>query len=135
MAELSYQVPDATARDSTTMFGWPEVRLWHTTSYVLTAIGRTAAAYSAQDTALALYGSTSLAPDRAKVELHKARCLIIDGSVSEGLDEAHRVLDHLPAARSGSVLSIARRGMDTVPQVETHRPAALALRERLQLTP
>nr|WP_307937093.1 hypothetical protein [Salinispora arenicola] len=37
------------------MFGWPEVRLRHTESYVYTHLGHTQRALAAQDRALELY--------------------------------------------------------------------------------
>lgn len=131
VAEITGRVAADVAADTETIFGWPEVRLRHTESYVYTELGDTSRANAAQDAALALYGG-NLAPDRAKVELHRARCLIIDGDVREGIAEAHRVLDNLPAARSGSVRTIAGNVVSSIPRSVARNSGVLALCDRLK---
>lgn len=73
------RLPAAVVADHASMFGWPEERLRHTQSYVFTNTGDTARAALAQDRAVELYVEPQ-ARLRAQVELHRARCLIADGT-------------------------------------------------------
>jgi hypothetical protein len=88
-------LPAEVVADEDSMFGWPEVRLRHTESYVHTALGRTREAHAAQERALDLYPD-ALARERAAMLLHRAACMIRDGDVSGGVAYAGQVLDELP---------------------------------------
>jgi hypothetical protein len=99
VAEVTERVNATEAADFESMFGWPEVRLRHTQSYVYTALGETARAYAAQDAALVLYGQ-ELARERAAMLLHRAHCMIKDGDLSGGVGYAHQVLNELPSERA-----------------------------------
>ncbi|MFI1188792.1 helix-turn-helix domain-containing protein [Streptomyces californicus] len=115
LAELTERVPGEIAADRGSLFGWPEVRLRYTESYVHTARRDTRAAYAAQDRALELYGA-DLPRDRAKMLLHRARCLVIDGDITGGAAYATDVLDHLDATvRFESVHASARAVLAVVP--------------------
>jgi tetratricopeptide (TPR) repeat protein len=96
VAELTDQLPACVVADEDSMFGWPEVRLRHTESYVYTALGDTMQAYTAQKRALELYPA-SLARERAAMLLHRATCMVHEGDVGGGLDYAAQVLEDLPA--------------------------------------
>jgi hypothetical protein len=131
VADITSRVDAAEAADNHSMFGWPEVRLRHTESYVYTAIGDTARAYAAQDAALALYGS-DLAREHAAMLLHRARCMIIDGDVSGGVGYAHQVLDDLPAEHhTDLVFAVAHDALRAVPPPDRRLAAVAGLRDRL----
>lgn len=131
--ELTLAVPAHVGADGDSMFGWPEVRLRHTESYVYTALGDTSRAYAAQDAALALYGA-GLARERAAMLLHRAHCMIKDGDVSGGIGHAHNVLDQLPAEHhTHLVYAVARDVLSAVPGPDQTLAVADGLRERLTL--
>lgn len=96
VADITERLPADVVADADSMFGWSEVRLRHTESYVYTALGDTARAYAAQDQALALYPD-ALARERAAMLLHRATCMIREGDVGGGLAYVGTVLDDLPA--------------------------------------
>jgi len=131
VAHVTDRIPAAVAADEGSMFGWPEVRLRHTESYVYTWLGDTTRAYAAQEAALRLYPQ-SLARDRAKMLLHRAACMIRDGDVGGGLRYAGQVLDDLPAPQhTEGVYQIGRAAMRFLPPGERARPEAADLRNRL----
>jgi hypothetical protein len=104
-------------------FGQPLTRWWHTQSFVHSHAGRTADAYSAQNTALKAYAAAS-GVGRAQVALHRAACLVRDGSVDEGLSHATATLDGVPAyARGRFVGTVAESVLATVPASEHRRPS------------
>ncbi|MFC0629005.1 helix-turn-helix domain-containing protein [Kribbella deserti] len=81
--------------DERSLFGWPEYRWRHAESLVYTTLGDYAAAFAAQDQALALYPA-ELAGELAMVQLHRAACLVANGELI-GLGYAMRVLVELPS--------------------------------------
>jgi hypothetical protein len=113
------------------IFGWSESNTHHTGSYVYTHLGETSQAYAAQDHALALYPPSATVP-RAMVQLHRARCLIIDGDLVGGVTMGADALDSVPAVRRGGpVGTLAQSILDALPAGERNRPTAGELRQRL----
>jgi hypothetical protein len=125
------RLPDA-VRDGTPSFGWPEYKLRHVQSFVHTHVGDTARAQDAQDQALALYPALSFRGP-TQVRLHRARCLIGDGDVTEGARYAAGVLAELPAQRRGDgfIARVARDALAAVPEQARALPAVSAYREVL----
>jgi transcriptional regulator with XRE-family HTH domain len=115
------RLPASVTGDQASMFGWPEERLRHTESYVYSHLGDTARAAAAQDRAAALY----LKPQarlRAQVDLHRARCLIADGDVADGLRHAAAALDSVPPAQHNELLyQVARQVVEALPAKELSR--------------
>jgi hypothetical protein len=110
------------------MSGWPEYRMRHTDSYVHSHLGETALAYDAQDRADLLY-PPELAREHAQVELHRARCLILDGHIGDGLGHALRMLVELPEQfHNQSVYEIGGHVLTAVPPSERGRTAVADLR-------
>lgn len=133
VADITDRLPAAVVADEESMFGWPEVRLRHTESYVYTALGDTVRAYAAQDQALALYPD-ALARERAAMLLHRATCMIRDGDVAGGLAYAGTVLDDLPAEQhTDLVYAVARAAVAAVPDADRSRRDAQELSGRLAL--
>ncbi|MER5336608.1 helix-turn-helix domain-containing protein [Micromonospora sp. NPDC002717] len=131
LADLTERVPSEVAADRGSLFGWPEVRLRYAESYVYTARRDTTAAYAAQDRALSLY-DTDLPRDRAKIMLHRARCLVIDGDITGGTAYATSVLDDLDATvRFESVNVAAKAVIAAVPPRARKLAAVTALHHRL----
>lgn len=115
----------------TVIYNWPQRRLWHTTSYVYSHLGRSAEAMRAQEQALAL--TPEWAPSsRAQVRLHTAMCLVRDGDLDAGADHAQRVITALPPSRQTAlVLRVGQAVLDAVPAGERSRPAVAGLREAI----
>jgi hypothetical protein len=123
--------PSHVVADEASLFGWPERRLRHTESYVYTALGDTAAAYEAQDRALALYPAPFVR-GRAQVLLHRATCMVRDGDIAGGLGFATDVLDRLPSQhRTEPVHAIGRQTLAALPAAEQGRAQATELAARL----
>ena len=96
-----------------------------------TALGDTAAAYQAQDRALALYPVPG-GRGRAQMLLHRATCMVRDGDIAGGLGYATDVLDRLPSQhRTEHVLVIGRQTLAALPAVEQGRSEATELAARL----
>lgn len=143
LADMFEHLPDRTTEDLATIYGYPQHRMWHTTSYVHTHLSDTpdrnkrtrelAAARTAQDHALGLYPPTWRRA-RAQVELHAARCLVHDRQLDDGAYHAQKVIDVLPAEhRTAMVLGMAQKVIDVVPAQERRRTSVVGLRERLTL--
>ncbi|MEO3923026.1 helix-turn-helix transcriptional regulator [Micromonosporaceae bacterium B7E4] len=133
--DITDRLPAAVVADADSMFGWPEVRLRYTESYVYTHIGNTAAAMTAQDRALDLY-PVDLARERAQLQMHRASCLIQSGHVTDGLRYAADVLDELPVDQHNALLyQVAQQVIATVPHAERRRVEAVDLRDRLVALP
>lgn len=131
VATITERLPAAVTDDDDSMFGWPEVRLRHTESFVFTALGETTTAYEAQDRALELYPVTLLR-ERAAMLLHRATCMVRDGDVGGGLVFAAGILDGLPDGhRTELVHAIGRQTLAAVPITEKSRPEAVELAGRL----
>jgi hypothetical protein len=117
--------------DEGSMFGWPEVRLRHTESFVHTALGNTGPAYKAQDQALALYPA-NLARERAAMLLHRSICLVRTGDIGGGLAFATQTLDDLPAAdRTELVHAIGRQAVAAIPAPSRGRADVRGFAERV----
>jgi tetratricopeptide (TPR) repeat protein len=130
---LTDQIPSQVAAVEDSMFGWPEVRLRHTESFVYSWLGDTRRAYSAQDQALRLYPS-NLTRERAAMLFHRAACMIQDGDIVGGLRYANDVLDGLPVEHHTElVYAMGRAAIRVVPQSERDRRDVAALKERLAL--
>lgn len=131
--ESTYErLPDAATADSST-FGWPQVRLHHTASFVHTRLGNLPEATSAQDQALELYPA-SLPRHRALIQLHRAECLVRTGNVTDGIGHATNVLDGLPRhTRTMMVLDVAAAILDGVPPEERGRSPVREYQELLAL--
>jgi tetratricopeptide (TPR) repeat protein len=135
VAELTERMPAETAEDAESMFGWPEVRLHHTASYVYTHTGDTRRAMDAQDQALKLY-PPDLERERAQLRMHRATCMIYDGHVGDGLRYAADVLDELPADRHNALLyEVAKHVVAVVPHRERSRTEATEFGERICALP
>jgi hypothetical protein len=129
LADVSAELPSGVQADDISLFGWPECRLRHTESYVHTYLGNTRLAYAAQDRALRLYPQ-ELAKERAEMEVQRARCLVIDGHVTEGVAYANGVLDGL-ASIHHELIELGQDLVAAVPLSERSRPAIAEFRERL----
>jgi hypothetical protein len=129
--DIAERLPRDVIADEASLFGWPEMRLRHTESFVYTALGDTAAAYEAQDRALALY-PVPLVRIRALVLLHRATCMVHDGDIAGGLGYATDVLDGLPSQhRTEPVHAIGRQTLAALPAAEQGRAEATELAARL----
>jgi hypothetical protein len=128
---LTDQMPSQSAGVEDSMFGWPEVRLRHTESFVYSWLGDTSRAYKAQDQALRLYPS-NLIRERAAMLFHRAACMIQDRDIAGGLRYANDVLDGLPAEHHTElVYAIGRTAIRVVAEAERDRRDVAALKERL----
>ncbi|MFY1690903.1 helix-turn-helix domain-containing protein [Plantactinospora sp. WMMB782] len=135
LSDVTDRLPAAVVADADSMFGWPEVRLRYTESYMHTHVGDTTAAMAAQDRALELY-PVDLARERAQLQMHRASCLIQSGHVADGLRYAADVLDDLPVDQHNALLyQVARQVVATVPETERRRVEAEDLRDRLVALP
>ena len=129
LTELYEQLPGATTADHG-VFGWPEYRLWHCASYVHTQLGNTRDAYAAQDQAFGLYPGKSR--PKAMVRLHRARCLVLDGHLDDGLTEGILALDDVSPEHHGLSMRVLGTGvLAALPERERGRRTADELRQRL----
>ncbi|MBN1174078.1 MAG: hypothetical protein JXA67_18035, partial [Micromonosporaceae bacterium] len=127
------RLPAAITGDPMSAYTWPEVRLWHTASFVHTYLGNTRQAEVAHANALARYPRQQSA-GCVQVRLHQALCLVRQGDVSQGVQHAHLVLDGLPAThRIGMVREVAHHVLQAVPSVEHRRGDVAALRHEISL--
>lgn len=131
LSQVFNRLTAAVTGSATILSGWPQRRLWHTTSYVHTQLGDAAQAEPAQQQALALIPST--APrSRAQVQLHVARCLVRAGHITDGARHAGAVYTALPAEqRTALVNGVARQVLDAIPGTERSRPVVKDLDELL----
>jgi tetratricopeptide (TPR) repeat protein len=134
VSDLTERMPSSITADADSMFGWPEVRLHHTASYVHTHIGDTRRAAAAQERALELYPA-HLARERAQLQMHRACCLIQEGHVTDGLRYAADTLDELPRERHNALLyEVVSHVVSAVPQNERRRAELRDLRDRIAVT-
>ena len=128
LSAVTERMPDAVVADEQSMHGWPEYRLRHTESYVHSQLGEIEPAYDAQDRASLLY-PPELAREHAQVELHRARCLVLEGHLADGLGHALRTLVELPDQfHNQSVYEMGGHVLTAVPAGEYGRSAVLDLR-------
>ena len=133
LTETFIRLPDRVVDDKDSMYGWPEQRLWHSASYVLTELGESPGAYDAQSRALALIPAT-YPRRRAKVQLHRARSLVHEGHIDDGVTHAQQIIDALPVPdRSALILGLGHRVLDHVPRNDRARSSVRGLREVLSL--
>jgi transcriptional regulator with XRE-family HTH domain len=133
LADLYERLPGDVTQDQGTIYGYPETRMWHSTSYVHTYLGDTAPARAAQESALALYPIGRVRA-RAQVQLHTARCLVLDGHLDDGANHALAVIDAVPPEhRTAMVLGVGHKVYNAVPSSERTRPPVAGLREILAL--
>ena len=122
-------LPDSVTSNVDSIFGWPEIRLRHTVSYVHALAGRSRHAHQAHDDALAIYPAARVR-SRAQIHLHQAHTMVADGDLATGMDHAVRTVEAVPAAQRGRlVFALADRVLDAVPARETTRADVRALRE------
>jgi transcriptional regulator with XRE-family HTH domain len=133
LERLTEALPSSVTDAADSIYGWPEYRTRHTQSYVYTELGDTRAAGAAQDRALALYPDT-LPVSRAQVELHRARCMVLDHDPRGGLAYATEVLTSLPEGfrRDAMVLSVGRKVLNAVPPTARTGTEACVLLDVLQ---
>jgi transcriptional regulator with XRE-family HTH domain len=133
VAAITDQLPGQVVAAEDSMFGWPEVRLRHTESFVYTWLGDTKRAYAAQEKALSLYPA-GLLRERAAMLFHRAACMIRDGDISGGLAFADRILNRLPMEHHTElVYAIGRAAVGAVPPQERKRREVVELKARLAL--
>jgi len=133
LERITDTLPSSITDAADSIYGWPEYRTRHTQSYVYTQLGDTSAAGGAQERALALYPET-LPACRAQVELHRARCMVLDHDVRGGLAHATQIIGDLPDGfqRDAMVLSVGRKVLDTVPRSQWSQPEARVLLDALR---
>lgn len=118
------QLPTTVTILSDSIFGWPQQRLHHAESFVNSMSGSTDNAYRAQERALALY-APSRPISRCQIELHRARCLIRDGHIGDGLRHSlTAVVSVDPSRRREFILATANHVLGAVPSKELSRPEA-----------
>ncbi|MFF5245824.1 helix-turn-helix domain-containing protein [Streptosporangium sp. NPDC000095] len=127
----------ATLHDSVTgnetLEGWPEPRLLHTRSLIMT-LTKDSSAASAQQEALRSY-PPSHGRQIAQIHLHQATTAVLKGDISEGLNHAAETVRSIaPEHMSQFVLHIARGVADAAPPGHKKQPAITAYREQLALT-
>ena len=124
LGETYAQLPTTVTSLSDSIFGWPQQRLHHAESFVNSMSGSTDDAYRAQEQALALYAPSRLI-SRCQIELHRARCLIRDGHIGDGLRHSIDSVDNVdPSRRREFVLATADHVLGAVPSRELSRPEA-----------
>ncbi len=130
---ITHRLPTTVINAEDSMFGWPEVRLRHTESFVYSWLGDTNRAYVAQENALRLYPE-NLIRERAAMLFHRAACMIHDGDLCGGVRYADDVLDRLPIEHHTElVYAMGRAAINVVPQQERSRRDVTELRARLAL--
>jgi transcriptional regulator with XRE-family HTH domain len=122
-------LPDSLTSNVDSVFGWPEIRLRHTISYVHALAGRSRHAHQAHDDALAIYPAARLR-SRAQIQLHRAHTMVAYGDLATGVDHAVRTVEAVPPAQRGRlVFALADRVVDAVPARESARADVRSLRE------
>ncbi|MFF5085472.1 multiprotein-bridging factor 1 family protein [Actinoplanes sp. NPDC000266] len=133
LRETYERLPSSVTSLRDSIFGWPEQRLRHVESFTASMAGPTADAYSAQDSALRLYAPTRPI-SRCQIELHRARCLLRDGYVGEGLRHARDAVATVEMPRRKEfVLAVADRVSEVVPTQERRRVEARELNDLLRI--
>jgi transcriptional regulator with XRE-family HTH domain/tetratricopeptide (TPR) repeat protein len=116
------RLPGSITADTTSTAGWSLQRLHHAASFVHTRLGNLPEATQAQDDALEQYPESMLL-DRAKIQLHRADCLVRAGDVTGGIGHATAVLESIPGTlRSVVLLDVATAVLDVVPADERDHP-------------
>jgi hypothetical protein len=128
---ISDRLPARPREDPLSVFGWSEVRLRHTESFVHTFLGNAHEAEAAQQAAIALYPNPR-SSGCSQIRLHQALCLVRQGDVTAGTNHAIRVLSQLPdSQRRDMVLEVARYVLRSVPVAQRRRPEVEELHRML----
>jgi transcriptional regulator with XRE-family HTH domain len=128
------QLPEPTASDRMSQWGWAETRLHWVHSDVYSLAGLQHEAATAQQAALALFPASAYqAP--AQVELHRSTCLIVTGDPAEGARHAMRTLQALPTDCHRDVLvrHTAALALSKIPPRARRLPDVVQARELLAL--
>ncbi|MGW0810704.1 hypothetical protein [Nonomuraea sp. NPDC002799] len=134
------RLPNHIVQDTASLYGWPVERLLHSRSLVYTLAGHPEAD-AARREAMAAYPRTeprqaARARQIAQVELHQSIAEVRRGDVLSGLDHARDTLAALPPAdHSRYVRRVAATVLESLPEVDRERPAAVEYRTYLQLPP
>jgi tetratricopeptide (TPR) repeat protein len=134
--ETFARLPESTAVDRLSEWGWPEQRLRFVQSWVHSHAGRLDEAAAAQDAALALYPASQFI-DPALVELHRAMCVIVAGDPGEGARHTIHTLQALPLDFRDNALirRTATLALGVVPEQARTLPAVAEARELLAMPP
>jgi hypothetical protein len=132
-AEDLYRVVDTTGDNTAYAFTAGQLHFYR--SHTLTTLGETAAAWTAQDDALAAFDPSERL-DPALVHLDRALCLVQEGDVSNGAEYASRILQHLPEPyRPVIVIRRARAVADAIPAAHRRTGTVRALHDVLAISP
>ncbi|KWW97426.1 hypothetical protein TH66_17340 [Carbonactinospora thermoautotrophica] len=127
------QVPEHLQRSL--LWGYPEHKLHGRISQVMTILGRTREARTAQAEVFRHYPPQSNSLVRTNTKLDQAKCLIHDGDHDAGCAAAARtLLDLSPEYRTPLVLNRAREVLLLLPEHHRKRPAARELHDILATT-
>lgn len=135
LAELEDLTGDVAAyaqgEQANSVWAWPEVRFWHTKSYVHTYLGQTRPAWEAQDAAFSLY-TDGLAVEATMVHLHRAACLAIDGDGAQGARYANDALEGLPVELyRRNLIRVATKAVEALPSSDRSSSEGEELTERI----
>lgn len=114
-------------------FGYNEAQLRFHQSNSLTQLGEAKAAFAVQDRAIELCAPGDFM-DRTLVHLDHADCLVVNGSIAEGLQVAKGALESLKAPQArGLIVNRVLKTLELVPSVEAESIDAQELREIVNL--
>jgi tetratricopeptide (TPR) repeat protein len=117
----------------TSAFGYNEAQLRFHQSNALTQLGEAKAAFAIQDRAIELCAPDDFM-DRTLVHLDRADCLVVNGSVADGLQVAKGTLEDLKASQArGLIVNRALKTLELVPSSEAESIEAQELREIVNL--
>jgi hypothetical protein len=136
LSDVFARLPASVTADRVSQWGWSERRLRCTQSEVYSLAGSKREAFDAQDAVPALSPPCSY-QDPARVELHRATCLIVTGDPGEGARHAVRILKALPDAHRHDV-TVRQAGalaLSRVPERARQMPDVVAARELLAVSP
>lgn len=114
-------------------FGYNEAQLRFHQSNSLTQLGEAKAAFDVQDRAIELCAPDDFM-DRTLVHIDRADCLVVSGSVTDGLQVAKSALESLKASEArGLIVNRILRTLELVPSDEADSIDAQELREIVNL--
>ncbi len=124
----------ASVGHSNSPYDWREENLHHTESFVYSHAGSFAEAEQAQQAALTLYTDANLR-DPAKIELHRALCLVRSGDFAQGANHAQTVITDLPVMHRCRVLAdLGQKVLGAIPAGERRNTWAQEYRECLEVS-
>ena len=134
LADIFELLPELTAIDRRSQWGWSEQRLRHVESHVYSYAGRFNDATAAQEAALALYPKDGY-QGRTQVELYKSICIIRGGDPAEGARHAIRTVQSLPSSRQNDavVRRTATLMLNVIPESAANLSSVLEARDLLAL--